>query len=91
MRRHGIGLPVGLNELIFLEFFPFHSDFHVYADQAHCLPCHCSYHCTLVWYGCDDVYNGLDNTCEVIRQETVEVSPVFITSWFYSLPLKLIT
>ena len=22
-------------------------------------------------YGCDDVDNGLDNTCEVIRQETV--------------------
>ena len=40
---------------------------------------------------CDDVDNGLDNTCEVIRQETVQVSPVFITSWCYSLPLKLIT
>ena len=24
-----------------------------------------------IWTACDDVDNGLDNTCEVIRQETV--------------------
>ena len=39
--------------------------------------------CTLMLCVCDDVDNGLDNTCEVIRQETVEVS-LFITSWFYN-------
>ena len=32
------------------------------------------FHChkfTRTVYACDDVDNGLDNTCEVIRQETV--------------------
>ena len=27
--------------------------------------------CTTCMYMCNDVDNGLDNTCEVIRQETV--------------------